>query len=54
MSISSISFQEIKAYSDLMGVDFTPLEVQTLKQMSESYVAESHNKGFENQAPFKV
>ena len=47
-----ISFQEIKAYSDLMGLEFTPQEVLTLKQMSNSYVSQSHDKGLMSKRPY--
>ena len=47
-----ISFQEIKAYSDLMGLEFTPQEVLALRAMSEAYVYESHDKSVNAQPPF--
>ncbi len=52
MGISSISFTEIKAYADLMGLDFSAKEVMTLKNMSEAYVSESYNKNPNALSPF--
>lgn len=52
MGISSISFIEIKAYSDLMGLEFTQKEVMALKNMSEAYVSESYNKNPNALSPY--
>lgn len=53
MGIVPITFQEIKAYSDLMGIQFTPKEVVTLREMSNAYVNQSYDKGFDCRRPYK-
>ena len=53
MGIVPITFQEIKAYADLIGIQFTPKEVATLREMSNAYVNQSYDKGFDCKRPYK-
>jgi hypothetical protein len=38
MAPNPISFSEIKAYSDLMGVEFTPRDVDSIKRIDAAYL----------------
>lgn len=53
MGMSPISYQEIKAYSELMGISFTPNEVLTLKRMSVAYISQSYDKSIVAKRPYK-
>jgi hypothetical protein len=44
MSMIPIDLQDIKAYSDLMGLEFMPFEITTMLQCSKAYVGQANNK----------
>ena len=52
MGIVPISFTEIKAYLDLMGIRLSSFEVSTLRKMSVAYVSQHHDNYIDTEAPF--
>lgn len=54
MGITSISFQEIQAYNELMKAHLSPDEVMTIKNMSNAYVRELNDKDPFKKAPYGV
>jgi hypothetical protein len=52
MGLSPLSYTEIKAYCDLTGNEFTPDEVTIIRNMSQLYVNQSHDKNPNAKAPY--
>lgn len=52
MGLSPVTFQEIEAYSRLNGLDFLPIEVNTIMEMSRAYVRYVSDKDNNAKAPF--
>lgn len=48
----TLSFTEIKSYSELMEIHFTPYEVLTIHRASQHYVSEMQNKSPNRKSPF--
>lgn len=53
MGLSPVTFQEIEAYSRLNGLDFLPIEVNTIMEMSKAYVRYVSDKDPNAVSPFK-
>ena len=52
MGIIPLSYVEIKAYRDLMGLNLTPFEVSTIRDISIAYTSQYNNNYSDTVAPF--
>ena len=52
MGISPVSYQEILSYSTLNGLEFTPNEINTMKNMSSQYCRYVSDKNPSTKAPY--